>query len=597
MLRSSNSSLAVVFSRHGAATAAGATVAVVVLWLGCYRTTTRSVLVAGLRHTLRRMRSIQKAVCTLLVLAFPVCAQHGDPPVVAPFGKKLDSLCVNDWWNRAKSPIVDVHVARDQVVAFGIYTVHGGILKLTAQLFPLYPKETRFVRLEFEQDGKWVEAKRQAVDDIGWATCFRIEGWDSAVDVRYRLRHGDAASFEGLVRKDPVSDEIVVAALSCNSSRDRGMRPNFVRNLRHHNPDLLFFAGDQSYDHRQHTAAWIKFGLQFRDVFRDRPCVTIPDDHDVGHANLWGEAGAVSKLRGGADGGYMHHPDYVRMVERAQTAHLPDPVDPIPIGQGIGVYFTELQLGRVSFAILEDRKWKTGPAGTIPKQGPRPDHIIHPDYDPKSIDLEGLVLLGDRQHKFLADWGKPSEGVLMRAVLSQTGFCGGAHLHGSKENRLHADLDSNGWPQSGRLEALRLIRSAGAVHIAGDQHLATLVQHGIDEYRDGPWAFVVPAIVNSIYSRWWWPEGGAAGGDREASNPLPWTGDYLDGLANKITMHAYANPETDSNGAGYGLVKFAQGRQTVTFACWPRNADVTKPDAQQFVGWPRTVSLQGLVVK
>ena len=566
-------------------------------WVGYFRTATLSVLVAGLRPTLRRMQSIQKVLCTLLSLALPVCAQHGDPPVAAPFGKKLDSLCVNDWWNRAKSPIVDVHVARDQVLAFGIYTVHGGVLKMTAQLFPLYPNETRVVRLELERDGKWVEVKRQAVNDIGWATCFRIEGWDAAADVRYRLRHGDAASFEGLVRKDPASDEIVVAALSCNSSRDRGMRPNFVRNLRHHNPDLLFFAGDQSYDHREHTAAWLKFGLHFRDVFKDRPCVTIPDDHDVGHANLWGEAGAVSKLRGGADGGYMHHPEYVRMVERAQTSHLPDPVDPVPVGQGIGVYFTELQLGGVSFAIIEDRKWKTGPAGTIPKQGPRPDHIINPDYDPGSIDLDGLVLLGDRQHKFLADWGKPRQGVVMRAVLSQTGFCGGAHLHGSKDNRLHADLDSNGWPQSGRNEALRLIRSAGAVHIAGDQHLATLVQHGIEEYRDGPWAFVVPAIVNSIYSRWWCPEGEAAGGDREAGNPLPWTGDYLDGLANKITMHAYANPETESNGAGYGLVKFAQGRQAVTFACWPRTADVTKPEAEQFVGWPRTVSLLGQLVK
>ena len=38
----------------------------------------------------------------------------------------------------------------------------------------------------------------------------------------------------------------------------------------------------------------------------------------------------------------------------------------------------------------------------------------------------------------------------MKAVLSQTGFCGGAHLHGNKKNRLHADLDSNGWPQQAR---------------------------------------------------------------------------------------------------------------------------------------------------
>jgi hypothetical protein len=538
------------------------------------------------------MRVTKLSVLALLLSATTLCAQHGDPPVIAPFGKRLDSVCVNDWWNRKKSQIVDVFVPRDQVVAFGIYTVHNGVLKMTAQLFPLYPKEDRTVRLEVEQAGKWVELQRQKVNDIGWATCFRVDGWDASKTVRYRLRHGKEAMFVGSVRKAPDQNEIVVAALSCNSKKDRGMRPNFVRNLLHQDPDLLFFAGDQSYDHAQHTAAWLKFGLQFRDAFRDRPCITIPDDHDVGHANLWGAAGAVSKLGGGADGGYMHHPEYVRMVERGQTAHLPDPVDPAPIAQGIGVYFTEYVLGGVSFAILEDRKWKTGPAGTIPKQGPRPDHIINPDYDPKSIDLEGLVLLGERQHKFLAQWGRPKQGIEMRAVLSQTGFCGGAHLHGSIKNRLHADLDSNGWPQTGRNDALRLIRAANAVHIAGDQHLATLIQHGIDEYRDGPWAFVVPAIVNTIYSRWWWPEDGVAGGARDPKSLLPWTGDYLDGLANKVTMHAYANPETESHGAGYGLVRFDKQNNAVTFECWPRHVDVSKADAKQFVGWPRTITLQ-----
>ena len=33
--------------------------------------------------------------------------------------------------------------------------------------------------------------------------------------------------------------------------------------------------------------------------------------------------------------------------------------------------------------------------------GPRPDHINDPAYDPASIDLDGLVLLGERQLKFL----------------------------------------------------------------------------------------------------------------------------------------------------------------------------------------------------
>ena len=70
---------------------------------------------------------------------------------------------------------------------------------------------------------------------------------------------------------------------------------------------------------------------------------------------------------------------------------------------------------------------------------------------------------------------------------------------------MHADLDSNGWPQTGRKKALRAIQKAGAIHIGGDQHISTVLQHGIDEYRDGPWAFIVPASVNTIYKRWWWP--------------------------------------------------------------------------------------------
>ena len=144
----------------------------------------------------------------------------------------------------------------------------------------------------------------------------------------------------------------------------------------------------------------------------------------------------------------------------------------------------------------------------------------------------------------------------MKAVLSQTGFCGGAHLHGKKENRLHADLDSNGWPQTGRKKAITAIKKANAVHIAGDQHLATVIQHGIEEYSDGPWAFVVPAIVNNYYSRWWWPLEEELNNNRPANSQLPWTGDFLDGFHNKISLHAYANPDSPSNGAGYGLIRF-----------------------------------------
>lgn len=533
-------------------------------------------------------------------------ANPGEAPVKAPFLKKEDSLCVNDWWKRPANPIIDLKVPRDQVVAFGIYTVHGGVLKLSAQLYPLYPDETREVRLEVEKDGGWTEVARQKVHDLGWSTCFRIEKWDASTNVKYRLRHGEKAMFEGLIRKDPVDrDEILVAALSCNSNKDRGLRPEYTRNINHQDPDLVFFAGDQSYDHTEHTAAWLKFGLAFKEIFRERPCVTIPDDHDIGQGNLWGEGGKQSKTGAGHDGGYFFHPEYVKMVERQQCAHLPDPYDPKPVEQSIGVYYTRLLLGGIDFAILEDRKFKTGPEGRHPMKGPRPDHIRDPKYDPKVIDTPGLQLLGERQEKFLADWAGMRDGVAMKAVLSQTGFCGGVHLHGGQNNRLHADLDSNGWPQTGRNKALRLIQQARAVHIGGDQHLASVVQHGIDGFRDGPWSFIVPAIVNSYYGRWWWPEDEKPGANPVAGSPLPWTGDFLDGFHNKITMVAYANPDSrrkkisawekdeetklapDTGWAdGYGLIRFKKSAGEVTFECWPRFADVTRPDARQFPGWP-----------
>ena len=92
-------------------------------------------------------------LCTVLSIG-PIFSQDelGEPPVRAPFEKKEDSLCVNDWWNRPANPIIDLKVPRDQVVSFGIYTVSNQTLKLTAQLYPLYPKESREVRLEIEKN-------------------------------------------------------------------------------------------------------------------------------------------------------------------------------------------------------------------------------------------------------------------------------------------------------------------------------------------------------------------------------------------------------------------------------------------------------------
>lgn len=582
-----------------------------------------SAVFSPLRPASGALRSTLRAVLGAAALAAFAVPLPGASPFPGERGATLDTAARDDIWENppapepaapkgakagkaGRGPVLEflrqsVKVPRDQVVAFALYTHDHGVLKLSAQLYPLKRDEAREVRLELRRDGAWREVAKAPVIYPGWNALFRIEQWDATQDVPYRVRHGAAAMFEGLIRRDPAGkDVIVVASLSCNSNNDRGGRDEIVEKLKRQNPDLLFFAGDQSYDHTEHTAAWLLWGKQFREIIKDRPVVALPDDHDIGQGNVWGEGGIVADGTDGASGGYFYPAEYIRMVDRTQTAHLPDPADPRPIAQGIGVYFTRLRVGGVDFAIIEDRKFKSGPKGKIPQMGPRPDHIREAGYDPKKIDLPGLQLLGTRQMAFLRGWGQDWQGARLKVVLSQTAFCGAVHMHGSRENRLLADLDCNGWPQSGRNAALAELRRALASHLCGDQHLTVVVKHGIEEFRDGPFGFTNPAIINSYYGRWWEPADQQPGARPIPGSPLRWTGDYLDGLYNKITMYAYANPTFDTIkemadrkrdpqamlGDGYGLIRFDKKTGRTTFECWPRYADLARGDAAQYPGWP-----------
>lgn len=109
-------------------------------------------------------------------------AANGEPS--EPFGKaypELDSLATGEWWKRKPtgkgSPPPPMKVPRNEVVAFAIYTHDRGVLKMTAQLFPLMPDEEREVRLEFEKDGKWEEAAKTGIVFPGWSAHFRISDW------------------------------------------------------------------------------------------------------------------------------------------------------------------------------------------------------------------------------------------------------------------------------------------------------------------------------------------------------------------------------------------------------------------------------------
>ena len=508
-------------------------------------------------------------------------------------------LCGDAIGQRNRAKLLEIpKVTKDKVICFALYTVQDNILKLTAQLYPLEEGDDMFCRLEVKKGDQWEQVARADIIKQGWTATFRVERWDHTKDTPYRVAHGKSAYYPGLIRRDPVDKDVITVAAFTGNSIYPGHggdipKSDIVKNMMKLQPDLLFFSGDQVYDHKRHYAYWLKFGRDFGDIIRITPTVTIPDDHDVGHGNLWGAGGKKSNTGAGHDGGYFMPVEYVKEVERAQTSHLPDAYDPTPIQRGIGVYYTDLTVGRVNFAIIEDRKFKSGPQGLVPQQGPRPDHIRNPDYDPKSVDVPGAVLLGERQLKFLYEWGQDWHDCDMKAVLSQTIFCGGAHIHGKIGSRLHGDMDSNGWPQTGRNKAIAEIRRAFAIHIAGDQHLGSIFHHGIDDWNDGCYSMCVPSIAN-LYLRWWDPL--APGKNRQPGMP-DYTGEHLDGFGNKITCWAAANPSKEPNGgdkltvraAGFGVVKFNVKTREITMECWPRNVDIFDPGTKQYNGWPKTI--------
>ena len=510
-------------------------------------------------------------------------------------------------------------------ILFAQHSLSRNVLKLTAQFPPLGKKANPEVRLETKSGKGYKAIASTLLDPQARTGTFRIANWDSTKDTPYRVayefadRHGNSSNeyFHGTIRKEPQGRPLVIAGFTGHTDPAFPNR-TLVRNVGIHDPDVLFFSGDQIYEgvggygiHREpvdlaivnYLRKWMMHGWAFRDLMRDRPSLCLPDDHDVYQGNIWGASGEPqADMKDHDKGGYRMHKDFVNAVERTQNSHHPDPFDPTPVKQGIGVYYGDMLYGRVSFAIIEDRKFKDGPKGKVNSWTGRSDHVKDPDIDIAALDKPGLQLLGRRQLLFLDQWGKDWKGADLKVVLSQTIFCNLANYHGGNKMYLIADLDSNGWPQSGRRRAVEALRKAYAFHYAGDQHLPSIVHHGLDQHRDAGFSFCVPSIATG-YPRSWLPDKEGRPVVNRPERNLPNTGDYVEGLGNLVTVHAIGNPAEKNRpgientlhdkSSGYGILRCDPEAQTYTMECWRLQFDAANPcdDKDQFPGWPLTVSI------
>jgi alkaline phosphatase D len=515
-------------------------------------------------------------------------------------------------------------------------------LRLNTLFPPVAASDLGDVALEFEtRDGIWRPIATGRIVDDSFTVTFDVDDVEEYLGREYRVRGAlNDAPFEwrGEIHAPPVDRPLRIASLNCvknvtaHSAWNRqGVwfpHDELVAGVAAQDPDFLFFAGDQIYegdlngvdrrkimlDYHTKYQRWLR---SFAELCRDRPCVIIPDDHDVYHGNIWGAGGVLAKAKDGLtvqdSGGYKLRADVVNAIHRTQVGNLPPCVVPGPIGQGIQPYTTRVRFGPADFAVVADRMWKDSASVELPEAKVRNGWFRNPDFDPKDADVPDAMFLGPTQEAFLEDWAASRDPRSPRKiVLSQTPWVNVATLPPGRDDgvvpglKIHAageyaeddvpaaDTDSGGWPQSARTRAVRSLQVADALHLCGDQHLGSLVQYGVDAHRDGTFAFTPPAVANTWPRRWMPIDEGA---NRWEGAPR-YAGDFEDGFGNLMTVFAVTNPEDRGIAPrrlydlspGYGMVEVDPVGGGLVLEAWPRWSEPDEDDAAQYPGFPFRIS-------
>lgn len=574
-----------------------------------------------------RNRSEKDITGSFAIIAHPGKAGFREPPSFSDF--------------RCWGSMLDYHPEREFGPIVGtLYSLNKGVMKMTVQFMPVaWPGHysDRFplplvTDLEYREKGvsAWQTAGKVRITQPEYLAHFRVENWHSSRDYEYRVVFEDKLVkrhfYSGTIRKDPV-DEPEVSFVALTGMGVMGRRADsetpgegaekvdgpltgrwtpanlwfphreVVSNITAQDPDIIFFTGDQVYENNptrpdrrdrfpvlDYLYKWYLWHWSFREVTKDRPVICQTDDHDVYQGNIWGDGGTLNLTGLNSDGGgYMMDPLFVQIVERTQCMHNPDSYGfRERMRNSFSSYFGGLTYGGISFAVLEDRKFKTPPPSD--------------SYVPEDGDLVGEVQL-----RFLEEWLEDWSHAFVKIVISQTTYAS-THTTGQVYwDEGLKDYDTGGYPKEGRDRALEMFRRVGALIVCGDQHLATVTRMGIEKPGDAAVQFSVPAVGN-IYWRWFFPDV---------------SGDYLDEFGNHFRIIAVANPDNPdviqlgrskawaprthdlilkrvSQGDGYGRVVVNKARRTITFECYPFDANLEDGPKTQFKGWPYTVSFDDL---
>ncbi len=517
---------------------------------------------------------------------------------------------------------IDVDQSRGLEPLMGcMHSLNRNVMKMTAQFMPINLDKYPRARLEYKKEGdaNWSNGQTRDIED-GFVALYRVDDWDYTKNYKYRIvwPDSDQTLFEGEIVADPQnSKELKIALYSCIIPTARALdregipkkipqektlgrytpeniffpHTQVVENCDGHEPDLYVFCGDQYYEtypvrRGSHTKdakldtlyRWYLWYWTYRESVRNRPSIMVADDHDVLQGNLWGNAGDASEMPKEEDGGFKWDKSVVRMVYRMQHGHNPDAYDPTPIKYDIPVTYGSFVYGGTSFAVVEDRKFKSPP-----------DYVTNP------LDTRG-ELLGARQEAFLKAW-KDMDVGLPKVVITAS-IWGSPQTDDKGEPLL--DYDANGFPPDGRTRAVKLVADAKALVIAGDQHLGMVAHQGVNDFDDGALFFAGPATA-AFWQRWF--EGGGKLDNQYKGGAN--TGNFVDTFGNKMRVLAVSNPkithaefeagnetwgkfiaDRDLKSEGYGIIKVRHDTNDFVLENWPWDAN--PKTGKQFDGWPIT---------